>query len=346
MMRIALAALVLGFSAAPALAQGGDPACAGAPAGAEETCAVVAQALESAQPQLGILLAGGNPTLGTASTGGIRLGFVPRVSGSAKLNLVFIRLPDILAEGAGGGAARLNRAVGLPAPALSGTVSVGLYPGVSLAPTVGGVGAVDLLATGTWLPLEALGVDGFEETPTLAYGVGARVGVLRESFTMPGVSVSLMYRRLGELEFGEVCPGGGPVIGIYPADVCTSEGDPGEFDLDLTNWSGRAAVSKRLLGFGATAGIGYDRFESDAQFAFRYRDQTGLARVYRSPELQIDNDRWSAFANASFTALFATVALEAGWLQGTDPLPGFPTASDFDPASGTFFGSLGLRVAL
>ena len=46
-----------------------------------DACFVAAQAVESAQPQLGVLVTGGNPTLGTASTGGLRLGVLPRVSG-------------------------------------------------------------------------------------------------------------------------------------------------------------------------------------------------------------------------------------------------------------------------
>ena len=65
--------------AAPATAQNDlASACASLAGQARETCLTVAQAAESAQPQLGILVAGGNPTLGTASTGGVRLGFSPQ----------------------------------------------------------------------------------------------------------------------------------------------------------------------------------------------------------------------------------------------------------------------------
>lgn len=351
MRRIAGVALALGLWAAPAGAQetGAAAHCPGVPAGEpRDLCFTVAQALESAQPQVGILLAGGNPTLGTASTGGIRLGVLPRVSATAKANLVFIRLPDVLAEGAGETARRFNEVAGIPAPALSGTVTVGLYPGVSLAPTIGGVGAIDLLASATWLPFETLGVEGFEEGNSgTAWGVGARVGILRESFTTPGASVSLMYRRLDDVRFGEVCPGG-EVPTAPPGGTCPVEGDAGEVAFDLTDWSARAALSKRLFGWGLTAGVGYDRFASDAAFAFRIPDPTvpAVTRVFRSPEVEVDNDRWSAFANASFTALFASLALEAGWLQGAEPITGFPQASDFDPSSGTFWGSIGFRLAL
>lgn len=358
---VGLIAAALGLAAAaPAWAQ--EPGLAApcsdprVPSGARENCAIVAQAVESAQPQLGILLAGGNPTLGTASTGGIRLGVLPRVSATAKVNAVFIRLPDILAESSGGAVQRLNDVTGIPAPALSGTVSVGVYPGISIAPTVGGVGAIDLLGTATWLPLGTFQVEGFrDDVPDFTYGVGARLGVLRESFTTPGVSVSLMYRRLGSLSYGNVCETptatqterrNGYAI---EAGACGGGGDPGEFELDLTNWSARAAVSKRLLGLGLTAGVGRDRFESGVGFGLRSAcPVAGSSQCYvRASELEVSNDRWSGFVNGSFSILMATLAAEVGWLQGTEPLPAFrDLRSEFDPKNGTFFGSVGFRLAL
>jgi hypothetical protein len=362
MRRLVVTAAALALAAPPLFAQqsGISEPCSDPriPQDAQATCVTVAQAVESAQPQIGILLAAGNPTLGTASTGGIRLGVLPRVSATLKGNVVFVRLPGILAENAGGAAQRLNEAVGLPVPALSGTLSVGVYPGVSLAPTVGGFGAVDLLASATWLPLQALGAEGFEgEAPDFTYGFGARLGILRESFTTPGVSVSLMRREMGDLAYGDVCPSPAPleVSESRPeyelrGGVCTGGGDPGEFRVDLTNWSGRAAVSKRLLGVGLAAGVGYDRFESDAGFGLRTRCPAGVgsSRCFvRASGLELDNDRWSGFVDASFTLLLASFGVELGWLQGTEPLPRFENLkSEFDPRSGTFFGSVGFRLAL
>lgn len=355
-----VAVAALGMAPAPAFSQEAglgapcnDPRL---PESVRADCFTVAQAVESAQPQLGILLAGGNPTLGTASAGGIRLGILPRVSATAKANLVFIRLPDILAEGAGGATQRLNDATGIPAPALSGTVSVGVYPGFSIAPTVGGIGAVDLLGSATWLPLETFGVEGFgDDAPGFSYGVGARLGVLRESFTTPGLSVSLMYHRLDELRYGSVCeePGLGGVTEerdgyTAQAGPCAGGGDPGEFRVDLSTWSARAAASKRLLGLGLTAGVGYDRYGSDVGFGLRTPcpEDAGSNCYFRAAGMELDSDRWSGFVNGSFSLLMATLAAEVGWLQGADPIDGFPSASDFDPSTGTFFGSLGFRLAL
>jgi hypothetical protein len=309
-------------------------------------CTSVAQAVDAAQPQLGILMAGGNPTLGTASTGGVRLGVLPRVSAGLRLNVVFARLPDIREEDSESGEVSPDK-FSVPAPAIGGNVSIGVFPGISVAPMVGGFGAIDLLGSATVLPVSLAGVEGLEKNP-VSWGAGARIGLLRESFITPGVSVSVMYRRMGEIQFGDVCEGDeGAAVGGGSDASCTGEGDFGEISFGLSNVSTRAAVSKRLLGFGLTAGLGYDRFDTGADLAFRGPSTGGSARpVYRFSDVQVDNDRWSAFVNGSFTLLVGSIVAEAGWLQGAEPISGFPARSDFDPKEGTFFGSIGARLSL
>lgn len=312
-------------------------------------CASVAQAVDAAQPQLGILMAGGNPTLGTASTGGVRLGVLPRVSAGLRANIVFARLPDIRDEGSSSGGSFTPEKFSVPAPAVGANVSVGVFPGVSLAPMVGGFGAIDLLGSATILPLSLANVEGLEKNP-VSWGAGARVGLLRESFITPGVSVSVMYRKMGEIQFGDVCESGnivGPETDAPP--YCTGEGDFGSINFGLSNVSTRAAVSKRLLGFGLTAGVGYDRFNTDADIAFRAPSTLPGdpgRRIYSFRDVQVDNDRWSAFLDGSFTLLVGSIVGEVGWMQGQEPISGFPEASDFDPKEGTFFGSVGVRLSL
>ncbi|HLM67629.1 MAG TPA: hypothetical protein VK358_08890, partial [Longimicrobium sp.] len=302
----------------------------------------VAQAVDAAQPQLGILLAGGNPTLGTASTGGVRLGLIPRVSLTARVNVVAARLPDIR-EVEGGEADQFR----VPAPAVGANLSVGLTQGFSVAPMIGGFGAIDLLGSVSVLPLSLL--EDFGDN-AFSWGAGARVGLIRESFVTPGVSVSLMYRDLGEVSFGKVCEGTETASPLAPTDpnrrACTADGDFGEIGFGLTNWSGRAAISKRLLGLGLTAGVGYDKFDTDADFAFSTPVVAGAREIYRFSDVAVDNDRWSAFLDASFTVLVASLVAEVGWMQGADPIQGFPGTSDFDAGEGTWFGSLGARLSL
>jgi hypothetical protein len=336
-MAVAAAALV----AAPLAAQNDiSTVCASSvPLPAVEECSIVAQAVDAAQPQLGILMAGGNPILGTASTGGVRLGLIPRVSLTGRVNVVAARLPDIREE-ADGEAEQFR----VPAPAVGANVSIGLTQGFSVAPLIGGFGAIDLLGSVSVLPLELVG-DDFGEN-AFSWGAGARVGLVRESFVMPGVSVSLMYRDLGDVNFGTVCEGSEVPVADNRS-TCTAGGDFGEINFGLSNWSARGAVSKRLLGLGLTAGVGYDKFDTDADFAFRAPGPpVGTEQVYRFSDIAVDNDRWSAFLDASFTILVASLVGEVGWMQGSDPIDGFPSTSDFDPGEGTWFGSVGFRLSL
>jgi hypothetical protein len=348
----ATAALLLLALVAPRTAaaqNAGDPAtlCGLVSGQPRTTCAAVVQALTSAQPQLGILVAGGNPTLGTASTQGMRFGSRTRIGLSTQVNVILVRLPNILLQ-QGGAIADPNRELGLPAPAISGTMAVALLPGLDMSPGASGVGSVDLLGSATWLPFSAFDTEGFAQpgNPDFAYGVGAKVGLLRESFTLPGASVSVMYRRLGRIRFGDTCPGAEAPTG--PFGVCAGAGDAGDFGFDLTNWSVRGAVTKRVVGVGLTAGGGYDRYSSELEFGFRFRDPIApsVDRVARVSGIDLTGGRWSGFANASYNFLIATLAIEAGWAQGAEPVAGYePSAGRYDPRDGTFFGSAGIRVS-
>lgn len=356
--RLLAAALVAAVGlAAPAAGQarGPDAPCSRSdlPAGARDVCIGVAQAVTSVQPQLGILLSGGNPTLGSVSGAGLSLGGSPGSGLSGKVNFVPIRMPDVLDRDADGSGLESERTV--YAPAASATLSVNVFRGADLAPTVGGIGAVDLLGSVTWLPLRALDISSFRlESNEFTFGVGARLGVLRESFTLPGASVSLMYRRVSELGYGSVCRA--PVTGAtdsgegyrFVSGICGSAGDPGEFVLDLTSLGARGVLGKQLGQLGLAAGVGYDHLESDLGIGFRAPAGTvaGTAGyVARATDLDVANERWSAFGSASFTTLVTTFALELGWMQGGEALPGYPAGSDFDPERGTLFGSLGVRLS-
>ena len=45
--------------------------------------------------------------------------------------------------------------------------------------------------------------------------------------------------------------------------------------------------------------------------------------IYRFNNVKVDNDRWSAFLDASFTLLIGSLVAEVGWMQGSDPIEGF-----------------------
>jgi hypothetical protein len=341
----AAAALTIGILATgSAHAQGSlSEQCSAAPSPAQNTCFAIAQAAASAQPALGLALAGGNVTLGTASTGGVHLGVIPRVSATVRVNGVYVRLPDVLRKQPATGTTNpVNGKLRVVVPAVNATATVGVFPGVSVAPTIGGVGALDLVGSASMLPLGL--ANGFSGNP-VSWGGGVRVGLLRESFTLPGVSATLMYRKLPTVDLGDVCPSG--AVGTGGAETCAGGGNAGEAHFGLGDWSTRLAVSKRLLAIGFAAGVGYDRFRSDVSYAYRYNDPvSGVARVRRGTTT-LRSRRVSAFADASLNLLVASATLEAGYARGGDPVQGYdPGGSGFDPRKGMPFASLGFRVGL
>src|SRR5690606_1943946 len=89
---------------------------------------------------------------------------------------------------------------------------------------------------------------------------GLRLGILRESFTAPGVSLSGMYRQVGGVEYGD--PEFSQEDAYFKID-------------DMEVWSARAAVSKRLLALGLTAGAGYDWCSGGA--TIRIQDPTNAS---------------------------------------------------------------------
>lgn len=311
------------------------PARAQCPASAPGPCATMIAAAEASRAQIGILAAGGNPAPGTASTGGVRLGFLPRASAGFRVNAVRTRLPDVTDERGISELPRYDLEETGTALAVGAHASIGLYGGRSLAPTLGGFGALDLLADAAVVP-----VSGEYEESALAFGAGVRVGLLRESFATPGASVSLMYRRVGEVRLGKL---EGDAVGGGAGE------STGSVAHDVSGWSARAVVSKRLLSLGLTAGAGYDRFSGDDEVVFRapLPPSQGLGEVTHVIEdAARDDGRWSLFAAASYGLLLGSLTAEVGWMQGGEAPGGYPAENDFDPGAGTLFGSLGVRISL
>lgn len=293
-----------------------DASSAGAQA--QEFCRLIAQAVEIAQPRIGLAASGGNPVPGTASTLGMRIGSMPRLSGSGRVTAVLVDLPPIQRAGAGDG-------ITVPATTLNVDGTVGLFSGFSPAPTVGGVASVDLLGSAGILLVPA--GDGFRSQQPFTWAIGTRVGLLRESFLTPGASVSAMYRRIGDTSYGNI--------------QLQSDQDA-YFAADLSALSLRAAVSKRFFLLGATAGLGWDRYSSDVVF----RAQAGGARTDVLHVEDLENTRVSAFGNLSYTLLILSIVAELGWQSGGDTVEGLPGYADVDGSAGALFGGLALRLSI
>jgi hypothetical protein len=307
----ALAAL----ATAPAAAQ--DPqgvaeGCAGQPGADAALCALTVGAGRDLAADVGLLAGPGSDVPGQVSALGRRLGGTPRFALSLRAGGHSVTVPDL-----GGGAAGERSAF---VPAVHAGLGLGLFDGFALLPTVGGVLALDLMGQASFLFFP--GSQGFDGRVDV-FSVGARVGLLRESFTLPGVTLSLSRRFSGSLRLGD-----------------TGAGDAGQALIDPAVNSVRATVGKDLFAFGVLAGVGWDDFSS--RIDVRVSDGAGGLTDGGG---RVEGSRRLYFLGFSKQiGVLSWISAEAGWARGFDPVS-LGGASSPDRGS-TLFGSLALLFKL
>lgn len=203
---------------------------------------------------------------------------------------------------------------------LKGNVTVGVFQGFSTGPTMGGILAADAIASAGWLFLP--GSVGFADGGVPAWGLGARLGILRESFTVPGISLSGVWHGTGEVDFGP--DQGAQGLALAPRGL-----------------SMRAVIGKDLAGVGLHAGAGWNR-------------NTGRLTVDRNP-VGVDLARYRGsveasrnsvlFAGATWTNLVFQLSGEVGWVGGEESMSGRPPRS-VDPGKGRMMGQVQGRIIL
>jgi hypothetical protein len=322
---IVLLAFTLGFSY-HTVAQNelSRPCSSVVPDASRRLCLRVAEAIQIGTPRVGLAFTGGNAIPGAASTIGL-VQRVPRVSANARVTLLSLGLPPI---------ARINSNTDVEATLFGFNIdaAAGIFDGVALSPTVDGFASLDLMAS-IGLALLPEG-EGFSDGTATSWGIGMRIGILRESFTAPGISVSGMYRRVGELSYG---------------DRQLSAEDSYFEAQGISALSLRGVVGKRLLGVGATAGLGYDRYGSDAEFGVSNPSGAGTTR-FDLRTADIGAGRPTAFAALQWTHLILNIVGEVGWQGGGDefnaPLSNGSVHRSASISEGTFYGSLAVRLTI
>ena len=277
-------------------------------------CTATSVAARALLGHLGAVVGLGSEVPGTASNLGQRLGTAPRVATSLRAGGLRASLPD-LGDGSGLGETSFFMAT------VHAGVAVGLFDGFRLMPTVGGFLSLDVFARFSFLPLPD--GEGFGDG-TSAYAVGARVGILREGFTLPGVSVSASRRFVGGVALGD-----------------TSAGDPAQLSVDPSVTSVRATVGKDLFAVELLAGFGWDDYSTDAPWGV----SDGVGGVVTGSG-SIDATRRLYFVSAarSFNIVFS-LSVEGGIARGFDPVAGYSGAA-FDPMAGSLFGSFAFRLTI
>lgn len=304
-------AILLAVGSADVRAQSLREQCAAAASGTLQSCEALADAALMMPQRTAIAAAGGNPVPGTASTIGMRVPGSPRWSVALRSTAARASLPPF-------GSNEAER------PVLWGVhvdASAGVFNGFNLLPTIGGFASLDVIASAG--VLGAAGADDFELSSPLTWGLGARVGILRESFTAPGVSISAMYRSLPDVELGE--PGTGPYFENAGQNVISLRG----------------TVGKRVLGIGLTGGIGYDRVGADLGAQYAEPGPT-LPRPVIVEEDDVTSSRTSFFGNITYTLLILNMAAELGWQEDGDR----PSGAHRDAGRGGLFGGIAFRLAI
>ena len=279
-------------------------------------------------------------------------GLMPRIAVTARVNAAQLEMPDIFGDEFSPDLANPGDQIeSLPttsvaAGALQADVALGVFNGITLVPMLGGLGSIDLLGSVAFVPvIENLGI----EEAIVSWGAGARVGIMKGGLIAPGISVSGMYRRMGEVQFGEI-----------------EDEDPGEFATDLSTLSLRAAVSKGIAMFDFVVGAGYDKYSSDTNFNFliEYECTTAECTAGKTNPTEpftlsmedealggeVETAAWNVFGNVGLSLLLFNLVAEVGYQQATDVL----TSDDLEGreiteeelGDGRLFGSLGLRLTL
>ena len=252
---------------------------------------------------------------GSSSTIGKRLGSAPRVSVDVRLRMARFEMPDLLGEGTGAAGKNVVEAYGVKT-----SVAFGVLDGVSLMPTVGGMLSLDLLASASLIFLGES--DGFLGNEGIL-SVGGRLGIFRESFTLPGVTVSVIQ------SFGQSLD--------WTAGVNGSQ-----IDTDMSATSVRAIIGKDFFTLAVSGGMGWnwDRGGMGVQVP----DPTIPGGQGMGSMNDLTTRRSVYFGGISITRLVFQFSVEGGWAGGYDALAGYPGA--YDPGRVTPFVSVAGRLTI
>lgn len=292
-------------------------------------------------PQLGVLLTGGNATLGQGGT----LGGIGHFSIGVRANAVNGDVPEIGQFPAPRTSAnqqpqtlRTSRQA-LPLPAVD--AAIGIFRGIPLGLT--NVGGVDLLVSATYLPTYE--DENLTVTPesNLKIGFGARVGLLQESLLVPGVSVTYLKRDL-------------PTTSIVATDQDFTFAI-NDASVETSAW--RIVANKNLFLFGLALGYGQDRYDQSMTISGEARNiqvPTGVGGVTLRENATLDATPFSQsltrsnmFADVSINLFLAKLVAEVGRVTGGDRVTlnnQFAGDDDrpYDVTKARTYGSVGLRI--
>jgi hypothetical protein len=326
-----LAAASLLFVAAPLVAQKTvSSQCSSVVT--QDACQKAIDVFQYLAPQLGVIISGGNATLGVGGT----LGGLGHIYVSGRANVVNSNIPRVdKVTPATTGARSDNyptqsQIAGIP----QADVAIGLFRGIPLGVT--NVGGIDLLGSVSYLPsLDASGVHISTPNGSVKFGGGVRVGIVQESILFPGVSVTYLHRGLPTVDLS-ANDGGGDSLNLKNIDVSTD--------------SYRLVASKSLLMLGLAAGVGQDRYSSTATGSGNVaaRGVVGIgtpAEALGPISMKQKLTRTTYFVDATLNFPVIKLIGEIGRTNSVN-VPTYNSFAGAAPGSAQTYGALGVRFGI
>ena len=293
----------------------------------QDACQKAIDLFQYMAPQLGTMIAGGNPTLGQGST----LGGLGHFSAGVRVNVLQGSLPQVqnVTPAVTGATSTqfVTKDQYLPMP--TADLAIGVFKGIPLPLT--NVGGVDLLVSASYVPeFNNSGVSVKVPNGSLKLGYGARVGILQESLLVPGVSVTYLKRDLPTAN----------ITGTVNSDSLYIN------DLSLKTTAWRAVVSKSILIFGVAIGAGKDKYESSADIRAHIAARTvppisAFNAAVAKPITQ-DLTRTNIFADLTMNLLLFKLNAEIGQVSG-GTINTFNTFSGKQADDSRIYGAVGAR---
>jgi len=185
-------------------------------------------------------------------------------------------------------------------------------------------------------------VGGFSVTPQLDGGsiqingsslgvsLGARLGILQETKTLPAVSLTGMFRTIPRFSVtSQSMPtdsGGSVTLSLNNGDILT------------TGW--RLAASKQLGRFGISGGLGGETYDGTVEFAVEAASVPG-----GSETINLTARRNTAFIGGSLGMGRATLAAELGSVFG-GKIPSLSNTFEQSPDAARAYLTLGVRLPI
>ena len=342
--RLGVAAILVIAATAPAALrsqqpdrQCADPAAVGAGLEGGDACQKALDLFRYFNPQLGMLIAGGNATLGQGGVlGGLgRFSLTLRANATQQLGVPELNGTDVAVGPAERSAYEVSEEVGgFPVA----DVAIGLFKGFPIG--LGRVGGLDALVNVFYIPstaLEALDADDFAlKLPGggLKLGYGVRVGVLSETRALPGVSVTYIQRAL---------PAVSVMATTYEEDF---EGTVYSDTISLEALSVRTAAwrvvaGKKLWIFAVAVGGGQDRYSTTGGIEYAVYDSEDGRQARGLVRIDQTVTRMNMFADLSINLFLFKLVGEIGRVSGGE----IATYNQFSHPAGQArtYGAVGLR---